>query len=411
MPAIAVWIIALLTVAAIVVRPFGIAEWIWAVLGAAIVVAAHLLGAAQAANAAHDGLPVYAFLAGMLALAELARVQGLFDWIALTLAQRAAGNTRRLFLWSFCGAIVVTALLSNDGTILLLTPAALALARGAKIAVAPFAFAIAFVANAASFILPISNPANLVVFSPLPQLVPWLAVFAAPSAIALVVTFVVLRALHARDVRGTYEVPQERPMLSQSASLTAIVVAIALAIIVIAAGLGWPVGYVAFAVGVLAVIAIGIREPASSVAVAREAPWSVVPLVAGLFVIVRAVDATGALEHARAILRQASAMPHVLGQLYAGGVVTVADALINNLPAGVVARYALQGDGIAPHIAHAVLIGIDLGPNLSLSASLATLLWAIMLRREGIEINPWRFLLIGTMVTIPSLGLALLTVR
>lgn len=411
MPAIAVWVIALVTVLAIVVRPFGIAEWVWAVLGAALLVAAHLLGGAQAAHAARDGLPVYAFLAGMLALAELARVQGLFDWIAVTLAQRAASSTSRLFLWSFCGAIVVTALLSNDGTILLLTPAALALARSAKIAVAPFAFAIAFVANAASFILPISNPANLVVFSPLPQLVPWLAVFAAPSAIALVATFAVLRSSHARELRGTYDAPQERPALPAPAVLTAIIVAAALAIIVVAAAFGWPVGYVAFAVGVLAVLAIGIREPASSVAVAREAPWSVIPLVAGLFVIVRAVDATGALEHARAILRQASAMPHLLGQLYAGGVVTLADALINNLPAGVVARYALQGDGIAPHIAHAVLIGIDLGPNLSLSASLATLLWAIMLRREGIEINPWRFLLIGTVVTIPSLALALLTVR
>jgi arsenical pump membrane protein len=411
MPAIAVWIIALLTIAAIVMRPFGIAEWLWAVLGAGVLVAAHSLTGAQAALAARDGLPVYAFLLGMLALAELARVQGLFDWLAVALATRAAGNAARLFAWAFCGAIGVTALLSNDGTILLLTPAALALARGTKLAIAPFAFAIAFVANAASFILPISNPANLVVFSPLPQLVPWLAIFALPSVIALVVTFAVLRALHARDLSGTYDAPAESPRLSPPAIASAIVITLALAIIVVAAALGWPVGYVALAVGILSVIAIGVRDPASSVTVAREAPWSVIPLVAGLFVIVRAVDATGALELARTILRQASAMPHVLGQLYAGGAVTLADTLINNLPAGVVARYALHGNGIAPHVAHAVLVGIDLGPNLSLSASLATLLWAMMLRREGITVSPWRFLAIGAAVTIPSLALALAAVR
>src|SRR6185437_4312993 len=97
--------------------------------------------------------------------------------------------------------------------------------------------------------------------------------------------------------------------------------------------------------------------------------------------------ATGALEAARSMLRHASGLPPVLGRLYAGGVVTVADAVINNLPAGVIARYALRGPGISPHVAHAVLVGVDLGPNLSLSASLATLLWLMMLRRDGIEVN------------------------
>jgi arsenical pump membrane protein len=277
--------------------------------------------------------------------------------------------------------------------------------------VLPFAYAVAFVANAASFILPISNPANLVVFSPLPQLGPWLAIFAAPSAVAISCTYAVLRLLHARELGEPYGVSDERVYLTESGRFAAIVVGVALAIVVIAAGIGWPVGYVALAAGVISVIIVGLRDPASSVAVAREAPWSVIPLVAGLFVIVRALDATGALELARSVLRHASAMPHVLGQLYAGGVVMLADAVINNLPAGVIARYALRAHGITPNVAHAVLVGIDLGPNLSLSASLATLLWLMMLRRVGIEVNPWRFLATGALVTIPSLALALLVLR
>ena len=410
MHAVATWGIAAATIAAIVIRPFRAAEWLWAALGAAVLVAAGLLSGPQAADAARDGADVYAFLAGMLALAELARVQGVFDWLTASLAARSGGNTCHLFAWSFAAAVVVTALLSNDGTILLLTPAALALARGAKIAVLPFVYAVAFVANAASFILPISNPANLVVFSPLPELGPWLAIFAAPSAIAIACTYVVLRIRHARELGAPYEAA-EGVHLSSSGRFAVIVVATALTLVVIAAGVGWPVGYVALAAGVLSVIIVGLRDPASSVAVAREAPWSVIPLVAALFVIVRALDATGALELARSVLRHASAMPPILGQLYTGAVVTLADAVINNLPAGVIARYALRADGIAPNIAHAVLVGIDLGPNLSLSASLATLLWLMMLRREGIEINPWRFLCIGALVTIPSLALALLALR
>ncbi|HKU67309.1 MAG TPA: SLC13 family permease [Candidatus Baltobacteraceae bacterium] len=411
MHSVATWAIAAATIAAIVARPLRIGEWLWAALGAAVLVAAGLLSGTQAAYAARDGLDVYAFLLGMLALAELARVNGIFEWLAGVLAVRSHGNTRMLFGWLFAGAIAVTALLSNDGTILLLTPAVLAVARASNISIVPFAYAVAFVANAASFILPISNPANLVVFSPLPKLVPWLVLFAAPSAIALLVTFVVMLVLFARELRKRYEAPAGCAQLSSGGRFAFVIVCASLAIIVGAAALGWPVGYVAFALGVLCVLLAGVREPAAAALVAREAPWSVIPLVAGLFVIVRALDATGALELARTVLRHASAMPPVLGRLYAGAVVTLTDAAINNLPSGVIARYALRAHGVAPHVRHAVLVGIDLGPNLSISASLATLLWVMMLRREGIAVNPWRFLAIGAAVTLPSLALSLLALR
>jgi arsenical pump membrane protein len=411
MHAIVTWAIAAATVAAIVIRPFRIAEWIWAVAGAAILVAAGLLSGRQAAEAARDGAEVYAFLVGMLALAELMQAQGIFNWFASRLSECTAGDTRALFGWSFAGATLVTALLSNDGTIVLLTPAAIALARAANVRVAPFAYAIAFVANAASFILPISNPANLVVFSPLPKLVPWLAVFAVPSAVALACTFIVLYVWFRKDLQTRYDISAARVLLSPNGRLTLIIVGAALAFVVAAAGVGWSVGYAALAAGAISVFAIGLRDARTVRTVVRGAPWSVIPLVAGLFVIVRALDATGALELARSVLRHASAMPPIFGKLYTGGVVTVTDALINNLPAGVIARYALHGSGISPHVTHAVLVGIDLGSNLSLSASLATLLWLMMLNRERITITPWQFLTLGAAVTIPSLTLALLVLH
>jgi arsenical pump membrane protein len=411
MHAAIVWAIAAVTIVLMLARPLRLGEWVWPALGALVLVAAGLISSRQAAAAARDGLDVYAFLVGMLALAELARVHGVFDRITAALSARAQGNSRRLFSWLFLIAVGVTALLSNDGTILLLTPAAIALARSARLAALPFAYAVAFVANAGSFVLPISNPANLVVFSPLPQLVPWLALFALPSAAALAVTYAVLRWYCRAQIRNRYDAQSERAPLSSTGRFTLIVVSVALAILVAAAAFGWPVGYVAFALGAVCTIVVCVREPRTLAPLAREAPWSVIPLVAGLFVIVRALDATGALELARTLFRHASAMPAVFGRLYAGGAVTVGDALINNLPAGVVVRYALRGHGISPHIAHAALVGIDLGPNLSISGSLATLLWVMMLRREGIEVNAWRFLALGALVTIPSLALSLAVVR
>lgn len=407
----AVWGIAAATIILMLARPFRLGEWIWPALGAFVLVVSGLLSGGQAANAARDGLDVYAFLIGMLALAELARVHGVFDWITASLAERAQGNTGRLFAWMFAIAIGVTALLSNDGTIMLLTPAAIALARSARVQALPFAFAVAFVANAGSFVLPISNPANLVVFTPLPPLVPWLALFAAPSAVALAVTYLVLRLRLREQLHDPYEASGSRAGLSPVGRFTLIVVATALTMLVIAAGFGWPVGYIALALGAVSVVIVSLRDRATLAPVVREAPWSVIPLVAGLFVIVRALDSTGALELARSLFRHASAMPAIVCKLYAGGAVTLGDALINNLPAGVVVRYALRGHGISPHVMHAALVGIDLGPNLSISGSLATLLWVMMLRREGIEVNAWRFLALGALVTIPSLALALLVLR
>jgi arsenical pump membrane protein len=404
------WIIAGASVVAIVARPFRIGEWVWPVAGAALLVGSGLLSGSQAAAAARDGIDVYCFLGGMLALAELAREHDLFETLGGLLARRARGRGSALFAYAFLCAVAVTALLSNDGTILLLTPAAFTLSRATKLSPRPIAYAVAFVANAGSFILPISNPANLVVFAPLPQLLPWLALFAAPSAAALLCTYVVLRFLHAREVHQTFVLPAPAD-LSPASRLAAIVVCLSLAVLVVAAALGWPVGYIALALGIAGTLIAGAIDRASAAAVLREGPWTIIPLVAGLFVIVRALDGTGALELARTMLRQASMMSPVLGRLYAGGVTTLGDALVNNLPVGVIARYALHGHGITPHVAHAVLVGVDLGPNLSISGSLATLLWVMMLRREGIEVNAWRFFRTGILVTVPSLALALTVTR
>ena len=106
------------------------------------------------------GTSVYCFLAGMMLLAELARQHGVFDWLAALAMEHAQGSQARLFMLVYGIGIVVTLLLSNDATAVLLTPAVLAVVRRAKTSPLPYLFACAFIANAASFVLPISNPAN-----------------------------------------------------------------------------------------------------------------------------------------------------------------------------------------------------------------------------------------------------------
>jgi|SRR5579884_770516 len=405
------WGIGAAAIAAIMCRPWRIGEWVWPVVASAALVACGLISGSDAAAAALDGLDVYLFLAGMLTLAEIARVHGVFDWLAAKMADRAAGNALRLFVWVYGSGIAVTALLSNDGTIVLLTPAVLALTKRVRLPGEPYLYACAFISNAASFVLPISNPANLVVFRQLPKLLPWLWAFAVPSAVAIAVTFAVLRYVFRRDLQLGYQTAAAPIRLDGQGLRAFVVVSASAAAIVAAAGFGLPIGRVTIICAAISLLSMSLVKTSTFGTVVREAPWSIIPLVAGLFVIVQALDRTGVLADARLFFRHAGSMPHAPARVLVGGAVALADNVLNNLPVGILTRYALRDNAIAPHVANAALVGVDLGPNLSLTGSLATLLWLMMLRREGIEVSPWRFIGVGAFVTVPALVVALVCVR
>src|SRR5260370_37013874 len=96
----------------------------------------------------------------MMILAEVAREQGLFEWVAAVAALHARNCPVRLFDLIYLVGAVVPALFSNDATAVVLTPAVLAVVRRAKADPRPYLLACAFIANAASFVFPISNPAS-----------------------------------------------------------------------------------------------------------------------------------------------------------------------------------------------------------------------------------------------------------
>jgi arsenical pump membrane protein len=392
-------------------RPRGVPEWCSALLGAAVLLIAGLVPPNIAAHALWDGLDVYLFLAGMIVLAELARVEGVFDWLAAMIVPQARGSTAKLFGLVYGLGVVVTALLSNDATVLLLTPAILAVVRRAGAPALPFVFACAFVANAASFLLPISNPANLVVFRQLPALQPWLFAFGVPSVVAITCTYAVLHIMHAKTLNARHDAESVRVRLSSSGKLAAIAVAISAVLLVLCAALGWPVGRAAFLLGAAALVLLARADSSSTRTVLRESPWSIIPMVGGLFIIVAALDSSGAVRMTRMFFESAAHMVQPISSFVAGGAITCAANLFNNLPVGVLARYALHSPNVPSQTAHAVLVGVDLGPNLSVTGSLATLLWLVALRREGIAITPWQFARTGFAVTLPALALALLTVR
>ena len=90
----------------------------------------------------------------------------------------------------------------------------------------------------------------------------------------------------------------------------------------------------------------------------------------------------------------------------AAAVLALACNLMNNLPVGLITGSVMAAAPWPPQVSGAALIAVDLGPNLSVTGSLATILWLIALRREGEAISAWRFLRLGLLVMPPALILA-----
>ena len=405
----ATWGIAALATGGVLIRPWRLPEAVWAVLGALALVGFGLLSWSDALAGVRRGLDVYLFLTGMMLLAELARAEGMFDWLAAIAVEHARGSPQRLFALVYAVGTVVTVLLSNDATAVVLTPAVYAATRAAGAPPMPYLFICAFIANAASFTLPISNPANLVVFGDqMPPLLSWLSRFGLASLASIGVTYLVLRFTQRRALGGAQIVRAiERPTLRRGGQMAAGgILAVGACLLLCSAfdvKLGWPT-FICGSATAMALIALNRQSPWP---ILRNISWEVLPLVAGLFVLVEGLDRTGIIRILNDLLRDAVAISANGAPWGAGITVAIVCNLVNNLPAGLVAGSVIAADHVPAQVSGAVLIGVDLGPNLSVAGSLATILWLVTLRRERQDVTTLNFLRLGFLVMPPALVLSI----
>jgi len=403
------WGIAGAATAGVIIRPFSWPEFIWAVSGAVLLVALGLLSPADALSGVIKGTDVYLFLTGMMLLSELARQEGLFDWLAARAARIANGSAARLFTLVFTVGTVVTVFLSNDATAVVLTPAVAAAAKAAKVdKPLPYLFICAFIANAASFVLPISNPANLVIYgSHMPPLLQWLPRYALPSMLSILATYFVLRWTQGKDLRQEISADIEVPELLAAGKMAAVGIATTAIVLLVSSGFDIQLGLPTFLAGLGTAILVLTRSKCGVSDVARNISCGVLPLVAGLFVLVESLEKTGVTRELSALLQQLVQQSATVAAWASGVVLAVGCNLVNNLPAGLVAGRVVEMAHVPDHVRSAVLIGVDLGPNLSVTGSLATILWLTALRREGQNVSAWSFLKLGALVMPPALLLAI----
>jgi arsenical pump membrane protein len=407
-PHIAIWLIAATSIAGVIARPWKLPEALWAVLGAGALVAFSLISIGDAWLAIRKGTDVYLFLTGMMVLAELARQEGLFEWLAAVAVKRAEGSATALFALVYLVGTLVTIFLSNDATAVVLTPAVFAATQRAKAPPMPYLFICAFIANAASFVLPISNPANLVVYGTrMPSLWAWLLQFGIPSLVAITVTYAVLRFTQRAALKTAIVDDRSLPVLSRGGHFAAGGIVITVVILLTASGLDRQLGLPTFLAGIGTAAAIFLLTRRSPRRLIQDISWSVLALVAGLFVLVQGIEGTGALTPVARFL-PANAQAHAgMTAFVLGCVAAFLCNVMNNLPLGLIAGSLAASAHLASLLKGALLVGVDLGPNLSVTGSLATILWLVALRREGLEVSAWKFLVLGSVV-MPSALLATL---
>jgi arsenical pump membrane protein len=383
-------------------RPRGISEAFWVSGGAMILVITRLVPLSQAARAVFEGLDVYLFLAGMMILAELAREEGVFDWAAGVAAGHAQNSPSRLFVLVYLVGTIVTALLSNDATAVVLTPAVLAVVRRARVNPKPYLLACALVANAASFVFPISNPANLVVFgSSIPPLLAWLHIFLLPSIASVLLTFGCLRWHSRHWMQGRVEGELQSSTLTTEGRLALAGLLLAAVASIASSALGRSLGASTCCAAIVALVMVASRNPRIVLNVMKGITWSILPLVAGLFVIVEALRSAGLLHAGLLGLQFLERYPPWIARGGSAFSAALVSNGMNNLPVGLMTGAAIRNAQESGIVAHAILIGVDLGPNLSVTGSLATILWLIALRREGVVITAGEFCKAG-LVAMPA---------
>lgn len=382
-------VIVALSILLMLLRPRNIPEVYWVGSGALLLVLTRLIPLSLAGRAIAKGTDVYLFLSGMMLLSELAREQGVFDWIASVAVNHARSSGRRLFILLYLAGVAVTTCLSNDATAIVLTPAVLASVRRARINPLPYIFACAMIANAASFVLPISNPANLVVYhSAMPPLSHWLISFLLPSALSITVTYIVLRLYFRRELSSNLRPDgDEHATLTRGGKLVLLGLALVVIVLLVTSALGHDLGLPTCISAIVITTAVLLYTKSNPVPLLKHISWSTLALVAALFILVEAMQSAGALTFTQHALLAAQHLAAPLAALVVGFTVAVANNLINNLPVGLIAANTLAVTHIHGLLRDVILIAVDLGPNLSVTGSLATILWLLALRREDVDVT------------------------
>lgn len=414
-------LIAILALVGIMTRPFQWNEALIALAGAALLLLLGLIAPLDALVTLLHEWNTFLFFLGMMALSALAEEAGLFDWLAAQAARLAKRRAALLYLNIFLLGCLISMVLSNDATALILTPIVYVLVTRLRLPVLPFLFACTFIADTASFLLPVSNPINIIITSRFPlDLLTFLRLLFLPSLVVIGINIGVFFLLYRRQLRGLFDLkrlpsPQEAVRQPAYFRYTCGVLVLVAVAYVIASALQAPLALVALGGALLLLLGALFWRRAALGELRKHISWPIFGFIAGMFILVQAVEETGLTAQFGQLLLHLSGNSSFGAVMIGTAGAAVGTNLINNVPMAVVLTSALHTVQHAPlAVQHgfiaASIFGCDLGPNVTTVGSLATVLWLLILRQRGVDVSRLDYFKIGIVVTPLMLVAGALTI-
>jgi arsenical pump membrane protein len=409
-----------ITLVFIVLRPWHLNEAWSAAAGALLMLVTGAITPQSAAQAIGGEWNLFLFFLGLMLTAAVADMIGFFDWAAAIAVAAARGNGRHLLFNVLMLGAVITVFLSNDATAIILTPVVYSMVTRLRLRVMPYLFAVSFMANAASMTLPISNPINVLTGDRLrASLDLYESHLLAASVCAIAITTLVLMAVFWRSTNRVFAFDWRSvaaSAITDRRAFAAVVVGLALLAAAYIAGsaLLWPLGVIATVGAGALLMTVSVLRRFSRTHIRAHVSPSLFVYIAGLFVIVRAIQDAGLTAD---LVSGAMAQVSDSASAVVTGIVSsaVLSNTVNNLPALLVLISGAQSGGVDASLRvpflFGALAGADLGPNLTPVGALSTMLWLVIVRRRGIEVSAWDFLRLGVLVApLTLIGTGLLIV-
>ena len=385
-----------------VIRPRGWPEAVAAVPAAGVVLATGAISVPHAVAEVERLAPVVAFLAAVLVLARLCADEGLFEAAGSLMARLCSGSPKRLLGAVFGVAAAITAVLSLDATVVLLTPVVFATASRLGARPKPHVYACTHLANSASLLLPVSNLTNLLAFTAAGiSFTRFAGLMALPWLAAVAVEYVVFRMFFASDLAaGADGVPVPA---KQAPRFVLVVLGLTLVGFAVTSPLGIDPAWAAFGGALVLGVRALVRRTTTPAALVGSTSIPFLVFVLALGIVVRAVVDNGLSSAVGHLVPTGSTLLALLGL---AAVAAVLANLINNLPAVLVLLPLAASGGTGAVLA--VLIGVNIGPNLTYVGSLATLLWRRILHQHDTRADLAEFTKLGLLTVPVSLVLAVL---
>ncbi|MBU6454836.1 MAG: hypothetical protein KGS72_23915 [Cyanobacteria bacterium REEB67] len=397
-----------LTLFLVLRKPRGLHEAWGTMIGAALMLMLGLVTLAQAWQTVMEGGNVLLFLLALMVLSALLDRAGFFEWAAIHAARASKGNVRTLYRNVFILGALTTAILSLDTTAIILTPIVVSSVQRLKLTAHPFLIACAFVANTGSLLFPISNLTNLLFQDAFHySFISFTIFMIAPQVVALFLNYWLFVFLFRKSICQDFDkklLPEPTSAIPDRPFFNGALIVLVLVVIgYFSASLYHIHPVVVAAIGASLLLIWGAMRGQLDKKMTSDLSWSLFPFVIGLFVVIRAVENIGLATYGAKII-SATQGPALLQLPLIASATALGSNLINNIPMALLSVSVLTHAHAGLLEQYAALIGCNLGPNLTIAGSLATMLVITSARKKGEDISPLEFLRIG-MISTPILVL------